>query len=122
MRIINGLFCAILLGFAVVQINDPDTLFWMPIYLIPAAWAGLAAIRPQQIGRGPYTVALTLCIGAAIFGTVWFWPSESAFWRQDVWWESETAREGMGCMIVTAALLLAALSGFLSTRRAPSQA
>ena len=54
---------------------------------------------------------------AAIVATVWYWPAEEGFWRQEVWWESETAREGMGIMIVTGALLVVALTTVMAKTR-----
>ena len=104
MRIIDGLLCVMLLAFAAVQYNDPDVYFWMPLYAFAAAWAGMAAYRPWQLRRRPWAALLALCLVAAAIATAWYWPTEEAFWRQDVWWESETAREGMGVMIVTVTL------------------
>ncbi len=44
---------------------------------------------------------------AAMAGTVYFWPRMPGFWRHEIWWEEETAREGMGMMIVVMFLLTA---------------
>ena len=117
MRIFDALLCLMLLAFAAVQYNDPDVYFWMPLYVLAAAWAGVAAYRPRQLRRWPWAVLLTLCLVAAIVATVWYWPAEEGFWRQEVWWESETAREGMGIMIVTGALLVVALTTVMAKTR-----
>lgn len=42
-------------------------------------------------------------------GTVFFWPKTENFWQQSVWWETESAREGLGVLVA----LLVALSSFL---------
>ena len=110
LRAVNGFLCLVLVAFAAVQYNDPDFYFWIPVYLVPAAWAGMAAYRPERLRRRPFAAGLALCIVAAIAGTVWFWPTEDGFWRRDVWWESETAREGMGVLIVTIVLLVVAFA------------
>lgn len=60
---------------------------------------------------------LALCVVLAAGGTVHYWPREAAFWTQDVWWESGIAREGMGMMIVTFALLAVAANMALTKRR-----
>ena len=110
----NGFLCVLLIAFAAVQYNDPDFYFWIPVYLLPAGLAGVAAYRPQRLRNPPLRAALLVCIVAGIVGTVWFWPTEEGFWHRDMWWESETAREGMGFMIVTVALLVVALGARLS--------
>lgn len=113
LRTVNAFLCVLLVAFAVVQYNDPDSYFWIPVYLLPAAIAGMAAYRPRRLIAPPLGVLMLVCVIAAIAGTVWFWPTEALFWRRDVWWESETAREGMGLMIVTVSLLLAGLGAWL---------
>lgn len=117
LRIVNGLLCLVLVAFAAVQYNDPDFYFWMPVYAVPAAWAGVAAYDAGRLRRGPLAAALGLCIVAAATGTVWFWPTEAGFWYRQVWWESETAREGMGMMIVTVVLLVTALTALVHRYR-----
>ena len=114
LRLIDAFLCVLLVAFAAVQYNDPDFYFWVPVYLLPAALAGLAAYRPQQLWRLPLRTTLLLCIVAGGVGTLWLWPTEEGFWHQDVWWQSETAREGMGVMIVTLALVVIAFSAWLS--------
>ena len=46
MRIICGLFCVMMILFAYWQHNDPDFMFWGPIYGIVALWTGFAALSP----------------------------------------------------------------------------
>ncbi len=106
MRSLNGFFCVLLSLFAAVQYNDPDFALWILIYAVPAAWAGLAAYRPAALlGRLP-AAGLALCLVAAVLGTAYMWPTVRRWWRQEVWWDNELVREGMGLMIVTLALLV----------------
>ena len=117
MRYLNGGLCLLMVLFAAVQYNDPDGVFWMPVYLVPAAWAGLAAYRPQLL-RDPWpSIGLAGCLVLAVAGVFYFWPQDPGWWRQDVWWESEAAREGMGFMVATATLLVVALTRSHESRR-----
>ena len=110
MRWINGLLAVLLGIFAAVQINDPDFALWMAVYGGGAIWCAVAAARPQWLQDSAARVLLTVCLIGAIAATIYYWPTEPDFWRQEVWWESETAREGMGMMIVTICLLFPILS------------
>jgi 4-amino-4-deoxy-L-arabinose transferase-like glycosyltransferase len=113
MRYVNIVLGLVMVGFAAVQYNDPDALLWIIIYLIPAAWAFAAAFRLPQV-RSPAGERLlwaTLVVGAAT--TVTYWPTMPEFWRKDVWWVEETAREGMGVMIGLAVLLFALATALL---------
>lgn len=109
MRILNALLCIILVLFAAAQYNDPDALLWGMIYGISAFWCGLAALRPGLLRLGPLRVLWAVCVVAGLAGMVWYWPETPNWWVREVWWETETAREGMGMMIVFAALLVAGL-------------
>jgi hypothetical protein len=117
MRILNGVVCAILVLFAAVQYNDPDALFWGTAYGVAALWCGLAAARPAMLARAPLNVLVGLSALAALGGMIWFWPDTPNWWRREVWWVTETAREGMGMMIVFAALLLSGVGMLLGRRR-----
>ena len=119
MRVFNGLMALLLLLFAVVQYNDPDFFIWMPIYLVPAIWAGIAAIRPASFRNAVATGGLHLCLLAAVAGTIYAWPTDEGWWQREVWWESELAREGMGLMIVTVSLLVVAVSSWWLRRQKP---
>lgn len=106
MRIFAGICCVLMLLFAVVQYNDPDGLFWGVIYGTAAVWCGLASLRPAAVS-GPIRKLFFGCMLLAAFGVAWFWPKTPGFWQQDVWWVTETAREGMGMMITLIALAVA---------------
>ncbi len=108
MRVIYGVLGAVLLLFALVQYDDPDFIFWGPIYAIPALWAGIAALSPRAFRGTPVTVLFSLSLIGALAGVYHFWPQGDGWWRQEVWWENEEVREGMGMMIVAGALLILA--------------
>ncbi len=111
MRYVNGVLCAIMILFAIVQYNDPDYALWIVIYGITAVWAGVAAFRPAVLLRRLPTAGLALCTAAGFVGTAYMWPTTPDWWRQDVWWNNELAREGMGLMVVTLVLLIVLLTG-----------
>lgn len=118
MRYVNMLLGLVMLGFAAVQYNDPDALLWIVIYLVPAAWAFAAAFRLEQVRSqaGERLLWVSLVIGAAT--TVFYWPTMPGFWRKEVWWVEETAREGMGVMIAMAILIVALATALLRKRAA----
>ena len=68
-------------------------------------------------GRGFYAAGLVLTTAAAVAGTVYFWPRMPGWWRKDVWWNAETAREGMGMMIVTVVLLVVLFTAWRARSR-----
>ena len=104
MRLLNaGLFLLMIL-FMAVQYNDPDGPLWMLIYSIPAVWTGIAMFKGHLLRIRPAQIGLLLCGLGAVAGMVYYWPSTPGWWRQEVWWEVETAREGMGMMVVAIVL------------------
>ncbi len=110
MRYLNILLMLLMVLFIVVQYNDPDGPLWMIIYAVPAIWAAIAAFRPKLLASQYTHFFLLFCLFAAIGGVIYFWPTSEGWWRQEVWWEAENAREGMGMMIVAIVLLVAWLS------------
>ncbi|NND91894.1 MAG: hypothetical protein HKN42_13625 [Granulosicoccus sp.] len=111
MRYLNLLLCTLMLVFIAVQYNDPDGLSWMLIYSVPAIWCAIAAFRRSWL-RQPVPRALLLAsLAAAVAGMVLFWPSTPHWWASEVWYDTETAREGMGMMIVVAVLCIVWISG-----------
>jgi len=104
LRVISILLCLVMVLFIGVQFNDPDGLLWMAIYLIPTTWALVAAVAPGLLHHRVSRILLALTILGSLALTFFYWPKTSGWWKQDVWWEVETAREGMGMMIVTAVL------------------
>lgn len=116
MRYLFGGLALVLLLFAGVQYNDPDYYLWIPLYLVPSGWAGLAAFRPGLLERPLAVGGLWLCLAASLAGTAMLWPTDAGWWRRDVWWQSETAREGMGMMIIAASLLAVTATAVLRRR------
>jgi hypothetical protein len=89
----------LMVAFAGVQYNDPDALLWIVLYLVPAAWAFAAAFRPAALRSLAAERLLWTTIAIGMGTLVFYWPSVPGFWRKEVWWVEETAREGMGVMI-----------------------
>ncbi len=105
MRIVFFVLMCLMWLFVAVQINDPDGGYWMGIYSIPALWCALATCRPRLLTRPLCRTALLVSILASFAGVVRFWPLTPRFWAKEVWYNVETAREGMGLMIVACVLL-----------------
>jgi len=119
MRWLNGLFFLLMILFIVVQLNDPDGVMWMFIYAVPMAWAAIAAFRPAALsGKLPSALLIT-CIILSAAAMFYYWPKTSGWWKSEVWWEVETAREGMGMMIVLIVLLIAWFTGFRTLKLPP---
>jgi hypothetical protein len=110
MRYINLFLCVLLLLFVVAQYNDPDAPLWMMIYAVPTVWTGIVTFRPDLLCRKTAMILLWVCLFAAALATMYYWPTMPYWWRWEIWWKQETAREGMGAMIVLAALLVVFLS------------
>jgi hypothetical protein len=114
MRVLCGVLAVVLALFAAVQYNDPDALFWGAMYGAGGAWCALAALRPALLRTGVARGALVLSLGLAAWGVVAFFPDAERWWSIDVWWpqvSGEASREGMGMMILAAAVAAATLVG-----------
>ena len=118
MKIVCGVLCALMVLFVAVQYNDPDGPLWMLIYGVGAVWAGLAAARLPLVQSRPAFGLLIATLAAAIAGMVYYWPKTAGWWRVDIWWDVETAREGMGMMIL--AVVLAIVVYTASRRSTPA--
>lgn len=111
MRYLNGLFCIVLLMFAVVQYNDPDGPLWALIYGVPAALSGLAAFDPARLRSGIMPTLLIACLALAVIGTLYYWPYGFAWWDGQVIWATEVVREGLGVLIMTIGVALVVIAG-----------
>ncbi len=105
MRKILGLLLALMLIFGAVQYNDPDGFLWMGIYTIPALWCAVGLFFQPRFTLLPVQIAYWASVMSSVVGVIYFWPMMPNFWTKDVWYNVETAREGMGLMIVLAVLL-----------------
>jgi hypothetical protein len=111
MRVLCGVLAVVLVLFAAVQYNDPDALLWAGMYGTGALWCGFAAFSPKTLDWRPARLMLLATVGLMAWGLVAFWPDAERWWSIDVWWPEvtgETSREGMGMMILFAAVLAAA--------------
>jgi len=113
MRYINVFLSCLMILFMLVQYNDPDGILWMMIYAVPALWCGLAGIRPGLLGLQSLRNLLLLSLASTLAGIVYYWPKSTRWWSIDVWYETETAREGMGMMVILIVLMFV----WVSTRR-----
>ncbi len=104
MRYVNMVTALVMLLFAVVQLNDPDAFVWFVIYLVPGILAATAAFRLPVLKKAVAPLAALTALSLA--GVVYYWPTTPGFWRQEVWWETETAREGMGMMFVAIVMVI----------------
>ena len=118
MRYVNGIFCVLLVLFALVQYNDPDFLLWFVIYGVAGAWCGIAAFRPALYrDQAAVRIGFWACFALAALGTVLYWP---VVWAE--WIHVEETREGVGMWIVMAGMITAALGLRSATRAAPATA
>lgn len=117
MRYVNIALGLLMVAFAAVQYNDPDPHVWVPIYLVAAAWAFAAAFCASRMVSKTGMALLGLFLLAGVVLVIYYWPSAPGFWRQDVWWNDEEAREGMGAMIVLAVLLFVSVAALTARSR-----
>lgn len=110
MRYLNVLMGILMLAFVAVQYNDPDGPLWMAIYSIPMIWAFLAAFRLPLLRTPLGSRLLQLSVLAGVAAVAYYWPQMPGFWHKEVWWNEETAREGMGVMLLLIVLLVAWIS------------
>lgn len=115
MRAVNLLLCLAMLAAVAVQYDDPDGPLWMLYYGVPAFWAGLMVWRRGALPQpaAPWRLALWASLAVWAGLTVFYWPGMPGFWRKEVWWVEETAREGMGMMMAFAVVVVA----WLTSRR-----
>ena len=110
MRALLGLLLVLMVLFGAVQYNDPDGLLWMGIYAVPALWCGVGLFWCKVFKNTAVIALFWLSVVMSVAGVVYFWPLTPQFWTKDVWYNVETAREGMGLMIVLIVLLVVSFS------------
>ena len=99
MHIANGVFFAVFLLSAAVQLNDPDPWIWIGYYLVAAAFTLFAM-------TGRYTAWAGLAAAAYVAGFVYYtpgWDLDTVLLLREPKMESkpgvEQAREGFGLLI-----------------------
>jgi len=91
-----GLLMLLFIG---VQYNDPDGPLWALVYALPALLMGVCVLRARWLEALAGRWLVTAVVVALALAAWLAWPQTPGFWRQEVWWEEEAAREGMGLMI-----------------------
>lgn len=115
----NGIMLLLFLFSAAVQVNDPDPLLWMAIYVAAAVVCGLEIRR-----RSPVWVPLALALVAVSWaGTLYVRAHDVPIGALFAEWEMrdlrvEEAREMYGLTIVGAWMLLIAAVGAARRRTA----
>lgn len=117
MRLIFAGLSLLMLLFIAVQYNDPDGPMWMVMYLVPAVCAALVAWRPGFFQKPLTATGLLICVLAGLGCMIYYWPEVPGWWLKSVWWEEESAREGMGVMVGFAVLALTWLFSRQGLRR-----
>ena len=110
MKFVNLFLCFLMFLFICVQYNDPDGFLWALIYIVAGTWAGLAGLHPEKVINRSAIILLNMCVFAGVLLMFYFWPDTPQFWKKDVWWVTETAREGMGIMVANIVLLSASVT------------
>jgi len=95
MRLLIIGIAAVLVLFAVLQLNDPDPGFWFIVYATGAAAAGFTL--PVTLSRNAHrllAVGTMLLMFAYFFGFFQLAPGLTANW-----WQTEIGREALGLFI-----------------------
>jgi Transmembrane family 220, helix len=120
-RALHVLFAALFAFSALLQLNDPDPLQWIAVYLAAAAVSALAAFAPARLPRWlPWAVAAVAFTWGAWLTRGWW--GQVAPSRMFEAWEMKNAaveleRESFGLFIVAAWMLVVAW-----TSRRPARA
>jgi hypothetical protein len=117
MRYINMVLALVMVLFAFVQLNDPDAILWFFIYLVPAILAAIAAFRLPVLATRGGTASLGALTALGLLGVIYYWPTTPGFWHREIWWETETAREGMGMMIAALVMSFVLYTAWSARRR-----
>lgn len=110
MRIFNGVLSAIFIIFAVLQYNDPDPFQWIVIYGYVAVICAFAMI--DKYNRWSILAGIGICLAGAVyyFPGIMEWLSDHELGDIATKMKAdqpfiEEARESLGLMIASAALL-----------------
>jgi hypothetical protein len=96
------------LGFAALQLNDPDPDLWVPLYLVPAGLMAWAANAHPPLPRWLPLVLAVVYLGLGI----WWWPArfDGVTGAMNPHTTVEEGREALGLFICAICLALAALA------------
>ena len=119
-----GIWTILFVTGALVQINDPDPLVWVSIYLIAACLSGYVTMgRYPMVPLGIVTV---LCFA----GSLYYFPSSLSEWIAQEWEQQdltmktvsmEEARESLGLLLITIVLGIAWFTGWRKKVRLKSK-
>lgn len=121
LKIANALMALLFAGGVVVQLNDPDPLRWMAIYLSALAISVLWALRVTVPAAVPLAIGgVALVWGAAVTAGR---PEFEAYRHMFGAWEMksvavEEAREGTGLFLIAFWMLILAVRARRDPRRA----
>ncbi len=119
-----GIWSLVFVIGALVQINDPDPLIWISIYLVAAFLSGYVALgRYPMIPLGIVTV---LCF----IGSMYYFPPSVSDWIAQEWeqqdltmktMDMEEARESLGLLLIAIVLGIAWFMGWRKKVRLKSK-
>lgn len=110
MRVINVVMCLVFVLCVVVQVNDPDPMFWVIVYGYSAVVTGMAAANR-------YTVLAAIGVPLYLVGVVYYmpgWNVDSILLLREAKMNSpevELAREAFGLLICAAWMGVLAVVG-----------
>lgn len=120
MRIFFGIWCLLFVFSAYLQLNDPDPVAWVTIYLVAAIFSAMAAMRIYPMI--PLAVAAVL----SLVGVIYYFPPSVSEWVAQEWaqqdltmktMEMEEARESFGFLLILIVLTLALYMGWRKKTR-----
>lgn len=116
MRLILIMITLAFLGFASLQLNDPDAGLWLAIYLAGALLSGVTLI--DGLPRAAHRVLAVFTMLMMFFYFFGFF--ELAPTLHGSWWQAETSREALGLLFSAFAMIpvLACYSCCLKAERA----
>jgi len=119
-----GIWTLLFVVGALVQINDPDPMIWMGIYLIAAFLSGCVVL-----GRYPM-IPLGIATLLSFAGSLYYFPPSVSEWIAQEWEQQdltmktramEEARESLGLLIIAIVLGIAWFSGWRKKVRLKSK-
>lgn len=119
-----GIWSLIFVVGALVQINDPDPLVWIGIYLVAAFLSGYVAL-----GRYPM-IPLGIVTVLSFIGSIYFFPPSVSEWIVQEWeqqdltmktMDMEVARESLGLLLIAIVLGIAWFIGWRKKVRLKSK-